>query len=236
MNTQRVIASYVFTVAGTLFITWTVPKYRSKRGANAIMNCKLDNQSHAMPCIHLQLASKLNTIVPECSCCVFYLHEYIVHWKGNVILTKFSSQTIPKVVKMTTFGVVSDDNFIKMSFSFQCISQKLCTLFVLCRVLLYFAASHCYPYAARLNSPSLGHSGDCLNVIAPVPAKKYQRLYKCNKNCEHKTTKQNTTKQWADLNGCTVCQWSNPMCKIETKTQQLHCRNHKHAFLSQPFF
>ena len=32
----------------------------------------------------------------------------LVHWNRNVILTKFSSRAAPKVVKMTTFGAVSD--------------------------------------------------------------------------------------------------------------------------------
>ena len=38
-----------------------------------------------------------------------------VHRNGNVvILTKFSSLAAPKVVKMTTFGAASDENFVKM--------------------------------------------------------------------------------------------------------------------------
>ena len=46
----------------------------------------------------------------------------LVHWNGNVfILTKSSSLAAPKVVKMTTFGAASDENFVKMTtFSFQC--------------------------------------------------------------------------------------------------------------------
>ena len=45
-----------------------------------------------------------------------------LHWNGNVfILTKSSSLAAPKVVKMTTFGAASDEDFIKMTtFSFQC--------------------------------------------------------------------------------------------------------------------
>ena len=50
---------------------------------------------------------------------VFIYHK--LHWNGNVfILTKSSSLAAPKVVKMTTFGAASDENFVKMTtFSFQ---------------------------------------------------------------------------------------------------------------------
>ena len=43
------------------------------------------------------------------------------HWNENVfILMKSSSLAAPKVVKMTTFGAATDENFIKMTtFSFQ---------------------------------------------------------------------------------------------------------------------
>ena len=41
---------------------------------------------------------------------------------GEVILTKFSSLAAPEVVKMTTSGAASDENFIRMTtFSFQCL-------------------------------------------------------------------------------------------------------------------
>ena len=47
-----------------------------------------------------------------------------LHWNQNVvILMKFSSLIAPKVVKMTTFGAASDENFIKMtSFRSRCIT------------------------------------------------------------------------------------------------------------------
>ena len=49
----------------------------------------------------------------------------MIHWNENVfILMKSSSLAAPKVVKMTTFGAASDENFIKMmTFSFQCYSH-----------------------------------------------------------------------------------------------------------------
>ena len=44
----------------------------------------------------------------------------VQHWNGNVfILMKFSSLAALKVVKMTTSSAASDENFIKMTFSFQ---------------------------------------------------------------------------------------------------------------------
>ena len=47
-----------------------------------------------------------------------------IHWKRNVILTKFSSQAALNVVKMTTFGAASDENVTKMTtFSFQYVSH-----------------------------------------------------------------------------------------------------------------
>ena len=46
-----------------------------------------------------------------------------MNWNGNVvILTIFSSLAAPKVVKMTIFGVTSDENFNEIIlFPFQCI-------------------------------------------------------------------------------------------------------------------
>ena len=46
----------------------------------------------------------------------------MIHWNGNVIiLTKSSSLAAPQVVKMTTFGAASDENFVKMAtFLFHC--------------------------------------------------------------------------------------------------------------------
>ena len=51
----------------------------------------------------------------------FYTYFWVLHWNKNVfILMKSSSLAAPKVVKMTTFGAASDENFIKMmTFSFQ---------------------------------------------------------------------------------------------------------------------
>ena len=48
-------------------------------------------------------------------------HQQTQHWNGNVvILTKSSSLAATKVVKMTTFGATSDENFVKMTtFLFQ---------------------------------------------------------------------------------------------------------------------
>ena len=43
------------------------------------------------------------------------------HWNGNIfILTKFPSLAALEVVKMTTSSAASDENLIKMTFSFQC--------------------------------------------------------------------------------------------------------------------
>ena len=54
----------------------------------------------------------------------------VTHWNENVfILMKSSSLAALKVVKMTTFGAASDENFIKMmTFSFQCIALRRDTL------------------------------------------------------------------------------------------------------------
>ena len=41
------------------------------------------------------------------------------NWNRNILLMKFSSLAALKVVKMTTFSVASDENFIKMICSFQ---------------------------------------------------------------------------------------------------------------------
>ena len=46
---------------------------------------------------------------------------FFLHWNRNVILTKFSPLAVLKVVKITTFGEASDENFVKqMIFLFQC--------------------------------------------------------------------------------------------------------------------
>ena len=53
-----------------------------------------------------------NAILHEC------IH-YNYHWNGSVIiLMKFSSLAALEVVKMTTSSAASDENFIKMTFSF----------------------------------------------------------------------------------------------------------------------
>ena len=68
----------------------------------------------------------------------------IFHWTGNVvILTKCSSLAALKVVILTTLGAASDENFVKMTFSVQCLEKrdlgvKLftadCTQFILSRL------------------------------------------------------------------------------------------------------
>ena len=48
-------------------------------------------------------------------------HWDVIDWNENVvILMKFSLLAAPEVVKMTTSGVTSDENFVKMTFPFQC--------------------------------------------------------------------------------------------------------------------
>ena len=47
------------------------------------------------------------------------------HWNGNGnISTKFASLAALWVVKVTTFTAVSDENFTKMTFLFQCFHQQ----------------------------------------------------------------------------------------------------------------
>ena len=43
----------------------------------------------------------------------------LLHWNGNVILTKFLSLAAPKVVILKMIGASSDENFVKMTFPFQ---------------------------------------------------------------------------------------------------------------------
>ena len=53
-----------------------------------------------------------------------YSSFHILYWNENVVvLTKFPSLTTPKVVILTTSSEAGDENVIKMTFPFQCISN-----------------------------------------------------------------------------------------------------------------
>ena len=62
------------------------------------------------------------SVSKQCTGMSFVGSKSDLHWNENVIiLMKFSSLAAPKVVILTTFGVASDEDFIKMkTFSFQC--------------------------------------------------------------------------------------------------------------------
>ena len=72
----------------------------------------------------------------------------IGNWKGNVILMKFSSLAALEVVKMTTSGAASDENFIKMiTFAFQywCIIQYIPWFMHMVHSLLCFNMQYIHP-------------------------------------------------------------------------------------------
>ena len=48
------------------------------------------------------------------------LYYNTTHWHGNIILMQFLSLAAPEVAKIATFGAASDENFVKMTFPFQC--------------------------------------------------------------------------------------------------------------------
>ena len=65
------------------------------------------------------------------------------HWNGYVILTKFLSTAALEVVKMTTSSTASDENFVKMIFSFRWLTVNYvrCITFSARRATLNYAVT-----------------------------------------------------------------------------------------------
>ena len=83
------------------------------------------NQPNNPSDLLLSCLPHLRSLCPVLTC-VPVKHS-LFHWNGNVIFTKSSSLTAPKVIKMITFGATNDANFVKKktqktqkTFWFQC--------------------------------------------------------------------------------------------------------------------